>query len=143
MKQITEPFEELIIPRKELHDSSAVVYRVYSNSRNFELVEAVSALDALAQSKIKNVYKVKRHDPLGDNVIHLNQVIKEEPVVENEPQIQVAPALVIEQIAELATEEPQPEAIMEIAVEPEVESPPVAVEAAPLSNDDIDKLLNS
>lgn len=139
MKQTTEPFEELMIPRRELHTPSAVIYRVYRDYKNFELVEAVSALDALAVSKNKNVYKIERHNPLGDNVIHLKQVMKmfsseggdmEENFAGSVIQQQDVPVPITIPVAEEAIPEP-------------IEKPAAApMEDAPLSNDDIDKLLN-
>ncbi len=139
MKQITEPFEELIIPRRELQASAAMIYRVYSDYKNFELVEAASALEALSSSKNRNVYKIQRHDPLGDNVIHLSQVMNkvstENIVVENN----------FETIAHSQGQgsEPVMKSAPEEIVTPEVASAaPASTEAAPLSNDDIDKLLN-
>ena len=145
MKNTTESFEELIIPRKDLHISDAMIYRVYSDKKNFELVEAVSALDAMSQSKIKNIYKIERHDPMANNVIHLRQVLGGFPPVENIisenkvaeeleqvtlPQSEAAPAIVIE-AENVPIAEPEPE--------PEV-SVPVADVA--LSNDEVEKLLN-
>ena len=134
MKQI-EPFEELFIPRRELQISTMSVYRVYSDYKHFELVEAASALDALSISKKRNVYKIQRHDPLGDNVIHLNQVMNsgssENIAVENNIVPAAAPAQA-QQPAEAA-----PEQIVDAPV-----AAAAAAEAAPLSNDDIDKLLN-
>jgi hypothetical protein len=138
MKQTTEPFEELPIPRRELQNPSTVLYRVYRDYKNYELVEAVSALDALSHSKIKNIYKIERHNPLGDNVIQLNQVIgalggddRENISPENRPQT--------EEAAKIAALPEQ--SVAEKAVE--MSPPPAAQESAPLSNDDIDKLLNS
>ncbi len=148
MKQNTEPFEELMIPRRELHAPSAMIYRVYSDYKHFELVEAMSALDALAASKIKNVYKIERHDPLADNVIHLNQVINpmaavsaatESALVDNiQPQQHESTPHIAE--VKDSTEVPVETKPTEAAAPAPVETTPK--EDAPLSNDDIDKLLN-
>lgn len=132
MKQ-NEPFEELIIPRRDIQVSTASIYRVYSDHKNFQLVEAGSALEAIAICGNKNIHKIKRHDPLGDNVIHLNQA--ERPIAAPNQNIaveNVAPEIVAPEQAPTSAE-PAPEQI-------------VAAQAAaadtPLSNDDIDKLLN-
>ncbi len=125
MKQTTEPFEELFIPRKEMGSSDTTVYRVYSDYNNFELVEATSALDALSQCKIKKIYKVERHDPLGYNVIHFNNVMQ--MAAKTDVKDNLAPS--------------KQDAVVSQAIEQS--PPPAATEAAPLSNDDVDKLLNS
>lgn len=126
MKQTTEAFEELVIPRKDFSISSDMVYKVYKDRHNFEVVEASSALDALARSKIKNVYKIERHNPLERNVISLEQVVKfdfGEDIV------------VVSEAAEATPPAPQ-------TIAPNADIQSVPSEPAPLSNDDIDKLLN-
>ena len=125
MKQTTEAFEELVIPRKDFSISSDMVYKVYKDRHNFEVVEASSALDALARSKIKNVYKIERHNPLERNVISLEQVVK----FDFGEDIAV--------VSEAAEATPVPQTIASNA---DIQSVPS--EPAPLSNDDIDKLLN-
>lgn len=136
MKQTTEPFEELPIPRRELHNPSSVLYRIYRDHKNYELVEAVSALDALSHSKIKNIYKIERHNPLGDNVIQFNQVVGElgddQENIAYENKMQTEDAAKITALPEI----PEIEKTVEM-------TQPAVQESAPLSNDDIDKLLNS
>lgn len=126
MKTTEEPFEELYIPHRELQNPNAVCYRVYNDSKNYELVEAFSALEALTQSKIEKPYKIERHNPLGDNVIHIkyatNILIGEGGVA---PTIEKQ----IEHTLELNT----PEMITEVAI---------ATENIGLSNEEVDKLLN-
>ena len=153
MKNTTESFEELIIPRKDLHISDEMIYRVYSDRKNFELIEAVSALDAMAQSKIKNVYKVERHDPMANNVIHLSQVLGSSPHVENTiikniPENKIEMPVAQEVVVEPSVLVNEPIAKIElenIAVaaapetQPEVSAP---VADAALSNDEVDRLLN-
>jgi hypothetical protein len=134
MKQNEEPFEELIIPRRDMQISTTTIYRVYSDHKNFQLVEAGSALEALSLMGNKNVYKIKRHDPLGDNVIQLNQALhptlnqNQSVVVENSVTETVAPA-----------QAPSPEPTQEQVADA---SQAAAAAETPLSNDDIDKLLN-
>jgi|GEM_PF-1844079 len=74
MKQTEQVFEELYIPRKQLHDAVTLRYRVYNDARNYKLVEAGSALEALTRSGITKAYKIERHNPLGENVIQIAQV---------------------------------------------------------------------
>lgn len=152
MKENTEPFEELFIPRKELQSSSAMLYRVYSDYKNFELVEAASALDALAISKKRNVYKIQRHDPLGYNVIHLNQVMQQmfpesdipgNNVPESFEHIEKQQEKVQEPVAAAPATAPEPAApVAAAAPEPVASSAPAVTDSAPLSNEEIDKLLN-
>ncbi len=153
MKETAETFEELFIPRKELQSSNAMVYRVYSDYKNFELVEAASALDALAISKKRNVYKVQRHDPLGYNVIHLNQVMQQMFPASDIPGNAVPESFEhIEKSQEKSPEpvaatpapapEPAPAVVAAPAPEPAASSAPMASDPAPLSNEEIDKLLN-
>ncbi len=147
MKNTTEPFEELLIPRKDLHISAGMIYRVYSDKKNFELIEAVSALDAMAQSKIQNVYKVERHDPMASNVIHLRQVLgglshTENNILESKVETPVAQEVLIEPVEAAAELIVEPENIVvHSTAEPQPEiSAPVA--DAALSNDEVDRLLN-
>lgn len=137
-----EPFEELFIPRKDLHLSSAMVYRVYRDNRHYELVEAASALDAMAACKNKKIYKIQRHDPLGFNVIHLNQVLNQDFIGDIEPdsksEYSEPSALPQEPVeaapAKIASEPPAPP-----PAPPAAEAP---AESRALSNEEIDKLLN-
>lgn len=147
----TEQFEELFIPRRELHISDSMIYRVYRDNRNFELIEAPSVIEALSKSKIRNAYKVERHDPMADNVIHLKQVLggdiqDEEPIVKPVEKIaEAAKVLPQEKITE-----PEPVSNEAVAVAAEVEkeqAEPVETAAktdgdVPLSNDEVDRLLN-
>ncbi|MEK6745992.1 MAG: hypothetical protein AABY33_03060 [Pseudomonadota bacterium] len=132
MKQNEEPFEELIIPRRDMQISAATVYRIYSDYKNFQLVEAGSALEAIAMCGNQNVYKIKRHDPLGDNVIHLNQAVL--PIITQNQIIAVDNV-----VTEKAMQEPAENT--EVSEEQTAAASQAAAET-PLSNDDIDKLLN-
>ncbi len=137
-----EPFEELFIPRKDLQLSSAMVYRVYRDRKNFELVEAASALDAMAACKNKKIYKIQRHDPLGFNVIHLNQVLNQDFIGSMEPE---SADNYSEDQPPQKPEEPVAAAPVQAAPEPPPAPPPAAEPAAEsraLSNEEIDKLLN-
>lgn len=137
-----EPFEELFIPRKDLQLSASVVYRVYRDSRNYELVEAASALDAMAASKNKKIYKIQRHDPLGFNVIHLNQVLNQDFIgnMEPESQTEYSEPEAQKPVESAPVKDPEPVAA---APEPVAAAAPEApAESRALSNEEIDKLLN-
>lgn len=75
MNHSEQNFEELIIPRKDLQDIAVSRYKVYKDVKDYILVEASSALDALKKSGINSVYKVQRYDPMDENVIHMSQVL--------------------------------------------------------------------
>jgi hypothetical protein len=55
----SKPFEPLVIPRKEVPKSGSR-YRVYRDSRNYTVVAANSAAEALEQYGDKNVHKLVR-----------------------------------------------------------------------------------
>ncbi len=92
----TESFEELLIPRRDMHDVGVSRYRVYSDYKNYKLVEASSALAALAASGITRAYKIERHDPFSENIIHITiapENIKPENIKpENQEAETAAPA---------------------------------------------------
>ena len=64
-----KPFEQLAIPRKDLR-SLASRYRVYTNPREFSVVEAHTALEALEVSGVKGAYKIVKDDPMGNNMLN-------------------------------------------------------------------------
>ncbi len=129
MTNNTEPFEELFIPRRETQGDSATRYRVYTDAKNYKLVEAVSALDAITNSGVARAYKIERHNPMGENIIHIN-ISKNQPIQRAEAKAIVAEA------APIAEEIAPPETSAEPSIQ--ADTPP----AAALSNDDVEKLLN-
>ena len=74
MTQEQQPFEELYIPKKEVGDFSASRYRVYFDAKNYKLIEAVSAMDALMRRGVNHAYKIQKHDPMAANVLQLPQM---------------------------------------------------------------------
>jgi hypothetical protein len=70
MSNPTKPFEPLIFPRKET-SVTAGRYRVYSDPKNFVLVEAKSALEAFESSANPKAYKIVREDLLSSNLIDI------------------------------------------------------------------------
>lgn len=133
MKQDAEQFEELVIPRRELNNLSDMRYRVYSNAAQFDIIDAVSALDALQKSGMAKAYKIERHNPLADNVLHLSEVQK---LLANHKDEQGEAPM----IAAAPKAEPVAQAVAESTQETVYISPPP--EAATLSNDEVSKLLN-
>jgi hypothetical protein len=100
-------------------------------------VEAISALEALANSGITRAYKIERYKPLGANIIQMNYATNATP------EQKVAQPIAEEKLA--VPENPENiEAAQDKIITPEaaaVESaPPAASEG--LSNDDVEKLLN-
>jgi len=154
MKNNTENFEELVIPRKDINLSSAAFYRVYRDNRYFELIEAVSALDAISKSKIDNIYKVERHNPMAGNVIHFSQAAKQDAkhgdstnfsASDNEKSTfseqNLESSVGDVKIEEKPVENKEAAEIAEVQVS-DAASSVVANEQSALSNDEVDRLLN-
>jgi len=57
---VTESFEELPMPRKEMAQLSVGSYRVYKNAKEFVTVQAGSAIEALQTSGVKPAHKIER-----------------------------------------------------------------------------------
>ncbi len=112
----TEPFEELLIPRGELRNISSTSYRVYTDRKNYKLVEAACALEALTTSGVGAAYKIERYDPLSENIIHINYAMSG---------------------ARNGAMPDEPAQVLPIEVQP-----PVADPASPLSTADVKKLLD-
>jgi hypothetical protein len=53
-------FESLPLPRKDVPQAEISNYRVYSDSKNFVMITALSALEALQSSAISSPYKIQR-----------------------------------------------------------------------------------
>ena len=126
MTQIEQPFEELLIPRRELHDVSTTRYRVYRDIKSYKLVEAVSALDALIRSGVGKAYKIERYNPFDENIIQLGQVANISGIA----------------IAASEIEENDNGTVPVYIGEPAENSTGNSMENPTLNNDEIDKLLN-
>jgi len=148
MTQIEQPFEELIIPRRDMFNIAETRYRVYFDAKNYKLIEAVSALDALRSSGISKAYKIERHNPMGDNIIQFSHqpiiapVILENNATPNDVHeyVEIEP----EKIEKISPEEhifSAPEPTPEAAPEPN-ETQATPAESSGLSNDEVEKLLN-
>lgn len=131
MTQIEQPFEELLIPHRELHDVSATHYRVYRDIKSYKLVEAVSALDALMRSGVGKAYKIERYNPLAENIIQLGQVAG---ISDNSGSDEAIIAPEIEEV--IAADDHE---TIEVSIG---DSKDNSGETAALNNDEIDKLLN-
>lgn len=144
MKTTEVSFEELYIPHRELQNPSAVCYRVYRDEKNYELLEAVSALAALTQSGIEKPYKIERHNPLGNNIIHLknaNNILIGGGIAAQ--SINSSAESSIPEIALNTMPNVIPEAVPEIIPEQAIETTVITnPEPIGLSNADVDKLLN-
>lgn len=110
-------FEHLPMARASVPDVLMGQYRVYSSRSDFSTVTADSALQALEMSGLGRAYKIERHSMLAANVIAPSFWSDEKPVLTSSAEAAPQPAIA-------------PAETIEIAVE------------APLSNNDIDKLLN-
>lgn len=141
MTQEPEPFEELSLPRRNLDNLSELRYRVYKDAKNYEVVEAVSALDALQKSSIAKAYKIERHNPLADNVLHLS-VIRQLQGINDEDIIDSHVSEILQETPAHHAHAPVSDIVKAIAEHDEKVEEALA-DPAPLSNEDVDKLLNS
>ncbi len=64
----TKQFETLTIPRKEL-TKVGMCYRVYETARDFKIVEAGTAMEALEACGLKSAYKIMREDVMNYSLL--------------------------------------------------------------------------
>lgn len=112
---VNEPFESLSLPRKDLPQQMVSRYRVYKDPENYDIIEAISALDALKASGKEEVYKVERDTLKLYNVLDRQTIINSmDPTPAGDaPAVAAAPA-----------------------------APVLPTNETPLSSDQVDKLLN-
>lgn len=130
MKDVLQPpenFKYLEIPRKNLAQSAGAQYRVYSNAKDFVTVEAENAQAAIAQSGVVNPLRVVRHIPSQCNVLEF-------PPMDDAAAPVAAPVMAAP--SEVPVEEAAPVAAETVAAP---EAAPAS--EAPLSNEDVEKLL--
>lgn len=111
----SESFEALPIPRKDPSRTGNARYRVYKDADNFSLVVAETALEALKASGLEQAYRVERDSIDSVAVLDMKAWAA---------------------LTEMA-DKPAPAASPDAAAAP----PPKAED--PLSNDDVNKLLNN
>jgi len=119
-----DQFKNLDIPRKEIEQEEGLQYRVYSTAKEFTMVIAANAQEAISLSAVKSPLKVVRHMPMDCNVLEFP--IKS--VVDNGGAAKISASG--DTVAEVAVVVPEDE---------EVTSAEVTAQA--LSNDDVEKLL--
>jgi hypothetical protein len=68
----TEPFEQLPLARTELPMALEGQYRVYSDHKNFKLVQAISAVNALEASGLEQAFKIERESLSKSTLIKPN-----------------------------------------------------------------------
>ena len=129
MKPPRVPFEELVIPRRELPKLGGR-YRVYKDVGNYITVEAASALEAFKQSGMPQAHRIQR------DAIYLTNVLNLEALSQT-PAPSVAPP------AETAAAAPDPAEAAPAAAPaaPEGKSTVPPATETPLSSGDVDKLL--
>jgi len=130
MKSTT--FESLPLPNKDLSGISRNRYRVYSSPGQYVMVEAPNAKLALEASKVEKPYRVERDVVNFHNLVQLDDLTKATTDMERMDKPAETP-----HVAEYVT------APVETPPEPELpaEVKPEAKEDAPLSTEDVDKLL--
>ncbi len=132
----TEPmqsaFEALPMPRKNVPQLFGGSYRVYRSSRDFVVVEADSALEALERSGLHSAVKIERESM--DNISVLSAAAWRTGVLSTPPVQPAAP-----------TEAAPAADSMQEAKDTILLDVPQTVPAGeqPLSNDDVEKLLKN
>lgn len=112
------------MPRKDIPQPASGSYRVYSNAKEFVVVNASSALEALQASGVQSAYKIERE---SIDYVH----VLSPSAWSNSASAQVpVPNSVAAEAKETVF---IPEATAQVSKDAE----------APLSNDDVNKLLNS
>lgn len=56
----SQQFEALPLPHKNFPQAGMGTYRVYSDDKNFVMVSAMNAIEALAASKMEQVIRIQR-----------------------------------------------------------------------------------
>jgi hypothetical protein len=128
MNQELQAFEALPMPRKDIPQPATGRYRIYKDARQYITVDADSALEALQQSGVGNAVKIERESIDYIRVMHASEWSNMDMPQTMAPQAQPMPQVVPENM-------PAPQAT---AAEPQA-----IASDAPLSNDDVSKLLNS
>jgi hypothetical protein len=132
-----EFFETLSIPRKEIANARLSRYRVYETHSEFTVVEAESAADAFAKAGIARPQRIVRDSDRLDAIVS----VQDEAVA---PTPVAPPASVpIEPPAAAEPEESKEPALaaIEEPAEPAAPAEETAQSDAPLSDDEVNKLL--
>jgi hypothetical protein len=158
-----DEFSELVFPRKQLADGDNSRYRVYSTAKEFKVVHAKTAAEALKVSGVAKAWRIRRevlaeaYVIKQDTLAEMGRKLEEGTVVPPPPDeveiIEKAVPLIEEKTEELA-EEITVHAAPSVALPPP-NPPPADLPAAPsatappvlpdvtLSPDDVNKLLNN
>lgn len=115
-------FEQLPLARPDMPPMPVGMYRVYKDKKIFSIVQAASALEALENSGFGHAIKIEREDMMSNNLLNPKFWESDAPA----PIVGAQPAE-----SAPAASEVQP---AEAASAPSGD--------APLSNNDVDKLLN-
>jgi hypothetical protein len=131
MNTHTSAFESLTLPRKEVAQMATSRYRVYTDASNFTLVDGGSALEALQASGQKQAHHIQRETIFLHNVLKVDALVQ--PAVPAPAAPETAPAMAETASAAPAAAPAEAPAAKEAAAKP--------APAAPLSSDDVNKLL--
>jgi len=126
MKDKKEPFESLTLPHREVPQLTLSRYRVYKNAKDYVLVEAGNAMEALKTSGLAQATLIERDIFFSNNVLSV-QTLEEKSPAASPPAAEPAAA---------AAPVPEPK---QADAAPAQTSPAVA--ETPLSNDEVNKLL--
>ena len=137
-KQTTAEFKDITFRKKEIPGLLVNKYRIYTDHTNFKLVEAENARTALEISGIQNSVRVLRDSIYLDNIVKIDDMPaaprKEKVILEHLKTVPLCDDMTYEPPKTL---EPPPQ------VNPPKEEQPAKEAAAPLSSEDVDKLLNN
>ena len=71
-EQNRKPFEAIGLPRRDVAEPGCR-YRVYSNADEFVLVEAQTAMEALAMAGRATAYRIMRDEPLSRTLLDVTK----------------------------------------------------------------------
>jgi|NOAtaT_6_FD_contig_21_4899243_length_623_multi_6_in_0_out_0_1 hypothetical protein len=132
--QITQgDFEALPMPRKNVPQLFGGSYRVYRSSRDYVVVEAGSALEALERSGLSMAHKIERESM--DNISVLSAAAWRTGELSPRPHLQ--PEAAQSAPVPAVNEDPKETVMLEVA------AADAAPAEQPLSNDDVEKLLKN
>lgn len=131
----TEAFENLPLPRKDFGQDMTNHYRVYKDARNYIVIKAGTALEALQSSGVGMAYKIER------DAIDLNRVLAPDAWTKQPLPKEITTNSSVDNEAPVAAQPLQDASSPTATPVPSVQQATAEKPAQPLSNEDVDKLL--
>jgi|GEM_PF-4566539 len=128
-------FKDLALPRKDLPVVAQSRYLVYKDAKEFIIVDAANAKEALAASGLTDVYRIKRENRLLNNILSFALTGRDSATPKEAPKVEASEPV--------APPETAPPAEPATAAEPPppVAEPPKPEDSAALSNEEVSNLL--